>query len=444
MWNYINTYWIHFSRLKQTTGMMMIILGSPLIFFVRDTLRVAPNKPWFSAVVLALSLVMMVPSNLFQKMYKPNLPMTQLGWSFLAISLWFLTFYNSDLYMDSVREWGNYVFYLVFFILLLHVSNKVDNYVVPVVAVITFVGSLGLIYSILKNPNFVLGMRAAIFSGDGQEDVGNPHIFGRNGYAGVIASYLLFRYKGIHWKAFATLNMLLSFAVMVAAQTRGVFLAFGIAVVIHAFFHVRFSQIKQSIKASITPRNLVILGVVIFGIFWALTRNERIREIYFAYSGSITTQIERVWITFFEKGSQTSASYDTSAANRLSSVGLFVTFFNDYPLELMVGKGYRWFYLDVPILEVFIDCGIIAFIIYTALQLMFVWYSVQAIRQQNSLLSTFLGYMYWPFFVAMLTTGRPFDTIMWFPFLLMMRFMGLPALRSKSSDQPSEAQIATS
>jgi hypothetical protein len=87
--------------------------------------------------------------------------------------------------------------------MLVSVSNEVKDYFLPVTVALTFLGSICLIYSMATNPLFVLGQRATVVFGDGTSaSNGNPHVYARNAFAGIFASYFMFQTRNSLWKLF--------------------------------------------------------------------------------------------------------------------------------------------------------------------------------------------------------------------------------------------------
>jgi hypothetical protein len=151
---------------REALGICIVVFGSPTIFFLRDTLKLAPGKSWFSAGFLILGMAMMIGPTFLRKMYRPNETLFKIGISFLLLSLFYYFFYNpfaSSRYYDPVKEFSYLTIIFIFLFLLTNISNEIKDTLVSTIAVVTFVGSVALILSLFLNPNYVLGQRATVY-----------------------------------------------------------------------------------------------------------------------------------------------------------------------------------------------------------------------------------------------------------------------------------------
>jgi hypothetical protein len=422
------------SRIKQSFGIFYFLFGLPITFFFRDFLKLAPNNPIFSAVVSALALAVIIPADFLRKLYKPSPTLTKFGIGFLIVSIWYYTFYTSA-FVDIKRETINYILVFAFFFLLLHVSNDIKDYAIPVVAIITFVASILLFFSIYKSKTYIIGMRFAIYAGD--DDAGNPHLIGRNGYFGLIASFLLFQSKKLYWKAFAMLNILVSMITILGSLSRATFLSAVVCGGLWALFHLRASTFKGIKKELTRPRSLlIIVGMIAYGIYY-INKNPAIGYLFINYYDGAIRFAEKAINTISGQQSKEIA-YDDSAGNRLQNIAAFVETFFYAPQRLILGEGYKSYYLDVPILEAWFNCGIFAFITFAGFIFLMLKEAIFAIKNTPNTFQTFLGYSYIVFFIGAFTGGRPYDTSFWFMFILYMRFMGIIPISSPSTEVESK------
>jgi nicotinamide riboside transporter PnuC len=132
--------------------------------------------------------------------------------------------------------------------MLVSVLNEVKDYFLPVTVALTFLGSICLIYSMATNPLFVLGQRATVVFGDGTSANGNPHVYARNAFAGIFASYFMFQTRNSLWKLFCIANFLHFTGYLVMAQVRTILLAFFMAVALYVYYNSSPSSIKNAIK----------------------------------------------------------------------------------------------------------------------------------------------------------------------------------------------------
>jgi hypothetical protein len=118
-------------------------------------------------------------------------------------------------------------------------------------------------------------------------------------------------------------------------------------------------------------------------------------------------------------------SIDYSAMGRVNSFAEFKKVFFETPWQLILGKGYRFLYMDIPLLETWIDCGIVAFISFSLMNFVIFIEALKAIKEGKNPLTTFLGYFYMCYFVGLFTGGEPYGTPYWFIFCVMIRFLGI-------------------
>ena len=116
-----------------------------------------------------------------------------------------------------------------------------------------------------------------------------------------------------------------------------------------------------------------------------------------------------------------SVSQDSSAMSRVFTLEYLIKLINQKPELLLFGGGYRFLYLDIPILEVLINFGILNFSIYLIFTIYLYKFAVRAIFSGN-IFQIFLGYMSLQLFIASFTSGRPMDFPFWISFLIFIRF----------------------
>lgn len=413
-----------FQYKRMSLGIAIFLIGHPVIFFFRDQLGLARGQTWFTATCLVAGLLMMIPGTFLRKFYRPNMEATipLMGWIGLCIFyLFFVNTYLSDPNFSLFREIVNYAMTLGFFFLLISIPNDVKDHFVPIWAIFTFFGNIFLFYSLLTSGTYTIGSRAAIsFSAEG--DAGNPHVFARNGFAGIFASFLLFRSKGILVKLFAYFNLLLSIVTILLTQARATLLAFLITVLIYAFFHLRASNIKKGLRALGQPINLFVFLCLIGGTLGFLASRPQYVDFVTLYFESFSDKFINVLLT--ATGFNDDKTTDYSAAGRLFNLSYVINLLNGRPEAFIAGSGYRQMYIDIPIVEAFFDCGLLGGYFFGRTVWELLKSSLQAIRDHQNSLTTFLGYLFIPTFVAAFTGGQPFDTSFLFPFVLMARFLG--------------------
>lgn len=408
----------------------MVFMGSPLIFFFKEIAGFG-GASTFTIGSLVLGMILMIsPDDIFKKFYKPNLPLFRLASVFIAVALINFFFanpfygYAANRYV-FIRDLGNYMFIFTFFFLLLGVSNDIKDYVLPIVVFLTFLGSVCLIYSMATNPYFVIGQRASVVFGDGSTTAsGNPHVYARNAFGGVFASYLMLRNKNLLWKMFSLANMVLSIIVLVLTQARSILLAFFFTVAIFCYYNVSRETVKKVFVGIFKPQTIFLIVLLFAGFSYFISTQANLVSIITMYYDAVTITFTRAILTATGMAEDTK-NIDYSAMGRVNSFATFKKIFFETPWQLILGKGYRFLYMDIPLLETWIDCGIVAFISFSLMNLVIFKEALRAIKEGTNPLTTFLGYFYMCYFVGLFTGGEPYGTPYWFIFCVMIRFLGI-------------------
>ncbi len=428
----MNKYF-NFKYSRQFLGIFIVFMGSPLIFFFKEVSGFGGGSA-FTIATLMLGLVLMVsPNELFRKFYKPFLPSYRLAVvymfviliNFLFINPYYGYAANSSIFL---RDLVNYISIFTFFILLLGVSNEIKDYFLPIVVFLTFLGSVCLIYSMATNANFIIGQRASVVFGDGTTTAsGNPHVYARNAFAGVFSSYIMLKNKNTLWKLFSLGNMILSIIVLVLTQARSILLAFFFTMAIFLYYNISAKSVKSAFKNIFRPQNLFLIALFFCGLVFFISTQDKLVSIINLYYDAFTITFSKAILTAV--GMQDAKTIDYSALGRVNTFGAFKKVLFETPWELIMGKGYRFLYMDIPILETWIDCGIVAFWSFAIMNWVIFKEALRAIKDGTNPLTTFLGYFYMCYFVTLFTGGEPYGIAYWFVFCVMIRFLGVKYLQ---------------
>jgi hypothetical protein len=82
-------------------------------------------------------------------------------------------------------------------------------------------------------------------------------------------------------------------------------------------------------------------------------------------------------------------------------------------------------YLDVPILESWVNHGIFGFVFFASFNFFLFIYAIREVKRYTNPLTTFLAYFFLSMMVLLVTGGRPYDIAFWFPYSVMIRFLGI-------------------
>lgn len=413
----------NFTNLRYSLGIAMMFNGFPLIFFFRDTLGIGPASSVFTAIFFTLALLLMMPGHLFKRLYKPNTILLNLGLGFLLLTFYYFLFINSV--GKSVADIGNYVFVFGFMILLLHVPNDVKDTLVAVLFILSFFANITLVYSLITDPNWTPGMRAAVsFANDGAQPGGNPHITARNGVICVLtATIMLARTPGIFTKLFLFFSILFSLAVVVLSLAKSSYLGLGLMIGAYMLFQFKVSNIFSAVGNAFKFRNMLIIILIIIGINYFLNRYGDILNLLLGYWDVFESRIMDVIFTSTGVKLSDTADVDYSAMGRVSGFGEFMeTLFS---WDIFLGRGYKSDYLDVPILESWVNHGFFGFVFFAGFNFFLLIYAIREVKRNTNQLTTFLAYFFLSLMVLLITGGRPYDIAFWFPYAVMIRFLGI-------------------
>jgi len=419
--------------MRIVVGICIVLDGYPLIFFFRDTLKLAPGSTAFTAAGFAGGLILMVPFTLLRRLYRPNFPMLWMGLTFIGLSILYMFFYPSPEPQDHTREMINYAFILIFMFLLINIPSDIIPVVIPVVVLFTLVSNLGLIYSLITNPTWAIGQRATIVLSNSDDGSGNPHVFARNAFMGIIACvmWLVRPQTSILFRLLALFSGVLSVVILVLTQTRSSILALFIVVVLFFYFNVRPAQIRSTVRSLFTPIPILVVCLGILGVILFFRRYADIYGILYGYvMGFMERNLENVYafLGIRAEGVQYKAALDDSVANRAVNFGFLTKILVSEAYMLIPGYGYKFSYLDVPLLEALTSQGILGLALFGGINFMALRYSLLAMRQNSNQLNIFLAYFYVIVLVQLFTNGRPYENTFWFPLALMIRFMGVDHL----------------
>ncbi|GAB2773535.1 hypothetical protein GCM10027275_15650 [Rhabdobacter roseus] len=422
----------------------MMFNGFPLVFFIRDTLHIGPATNVFTAFFFALALLLMFPTHLFIRLYKPNFTLLKYAMGFLVIAFYHFIFMNYSEF-DWFIELGNFLFTIAFIFLLIHVPNDVKEVLMVIIFLAALFSNLTLVYSLLTDPSWRIGMRAAVtFENAGAQEGGNPHIAARNGVICLLAALtLISQYKGALIRLFLFFSIIFSLAVVVLAQAKSSLLALGIMAAFYMTFQANFSQMLRSAKSLFSVRNAVIFLICWFLFGLLLSRYGDLVGVLYGYWGNFQDKIMDIIFTAFGLQISGTANIDASAMGRVSSLSFFQNALEGAPHVLLIGLGYKAAFLDVPLVESIVNHGIFGFIFFAGFNYYLLVYSIKELRKNSNPLSLFLAYFFIYFIIMLISNGRPYDVSFWFPYALMIRFLGIKYLDSPQYKENKNSALTT-
>ncbi|MRS65383.1 hypothetical protein GJJ30_29095 [Larkinella terrae] len=418
--------------MRYVVGILMVIDGYPLVFFFKETLRLAPGSTAFTAAFMALGFILMIPFHFLHKLYRINTTLLKMALLFFAVILFYMAFYRDQWFRDGTMDAVYYVYVLLFLIFLINIPNDIIEVFIPITIAFTVVSNIALVYALLTDPTWSIGQRAAIQFGEGEYRTGNPHVFSRNALMSVIACGIwAFRPQTTFVPRILSLfASVFGMGILVLTQTRSSIVALILIIGLFFMFNIRPRQIKDAIRGLFRPASLALMLVVFMGISFFMRKNGDLIAILYGYAVAfIERNMENVYALLGMKvQNQFTASFDASAGNRATSFQYLRNIFEGHLHVVLIGQGYKSAYLDVPLMEALINHGIAGFVTFTAFCFSALFYSIKTIRDNPDSLSTFLAYFYIMLFVQLFTNGRPYEISFWHPFCLMIRFVGISHL----------------
>jgi hypothetical protein len=401
-------------------GVNMMWNPYPVVSIFRDAIGLGGGTA-FTAGYMLLGFFLMMPINIFQRMYSPNKPLAMVGFSLMALMLVYMQYYQGlhfNYYVERYTEWSYFAYCIMFFVAILYFPNEHTDKIILVTIPYTMFGNLGLIYAIATDPNWTVGVRAAIKFKSGTPS--NPHNFAYSAIYGLLASCIF---------PMLTRNNLIKIGCYLSAIVNVVILLLCLSassmlsVVMMAciFAVLNWSKIMEFIKKPIVFR---VLAVFFMGLVYFFSRNQRLW-------GQVTFLVESFSGRFLNlflaaTGTIKSGQMDMSSRGRVESFGLAVKIFQENSLfRSLVGNGYKAEYFDIPVVESFTDFGITGFALHVLfLLLLFLTCFMQMLRPANGF-SLFLAYGVCLIMVTSFTSGRPTSLFFWLSYAVYMRFIGV-------------------
>jgi hypothetical protein len=303
--------------------------------------------------------------------------------------------------------------------------------------VVTLINNIALIYSISTNPNYVLGARATVQynKGTGEDFSGNPIVFGRNAVAGLLISFLIIQKKALYFignksamlNLISHINLLISFVVLILTQTRGNFISVGLCVVFYLIFG-NYNFIKGFRSRKIT----MLYYIVLIGILQYFNKAFKILETFNRYSDQAYEFLLRALNTGLGINSA-GTTQDASALNRVQNINFIKKIIARDWFDFVFGKGYKFWYVDIPALEAFVNFGVLGVLLFCFFNLFILYYIILGIKT-NNLFQNFISLFYINLFVSVFTGGRPLDFSYWVFYIILIRFLLILPQKRVSSE----------
>ena len=418
------------AMIRMCVGIFIIIDGYPLIFFLKETLRLAPGNTNFTAVFLLMGMALMVPSTALRKLYAPNMPVFNALMAFVVMCIVYAFLFNEVAVGERTRDLIYYFYVFLFIFLLINVPNEITEQIVVVGVIFTFVSNIALVYALITDPDWTIGQRAAIQFGEPGEKMGNPHVFARNAQIGLLCCLMWGNRlkQSFFIKILGLLLAMFNIVILMLTFSKSAILSSVLTAVVYMVANLRHTTPQKLLKTLTSPLSLIVLSMPFLAFFALIVVKPEIWDIITIYGEMIFGRFSENILALLgaenEKGEL--AELDGSSVNRAMS-WTFVTYavVGD-PLGLIMGYGYKYFFMDIPVLEALINQGIFGFLLYA-----FIFYKLGqaalkvAYNGGHNEVETLTAYLFIFFLVSYFTGGRPYETTTLHPLCLFSRFLGI-------------------
>lgn len=430
---YIDLFLNKILKYRQSLGLSFFFFGAPIIYFFRDGLKLAPDSTAFTAVFTIGSLLLAFPFTI-KKVYQTNTLGYSLCIAYSILAIFYLAVYapNRGWFTNTTVE-GVYqalILLSMFIFAGTSINSLKDNFLLFTL-IICLIGGLSLLYYIFRNPLYVIGMRASISFGgdDAVSSMGNPHIYAKSAYAGLVAGVILLKdEKRLLWRLFIMGSILLLLLVVALCQAMAIILVTGLFFFLYYITSINAQNIYKVLKWIFGWQGLVLFLMFCGGIYY-LWEHTRFDEYFENVSGIITDRIERIVTSLTDTKTATSVRLagDDSASTRVTNItNLFKSIDeridNGEWMTVIFGNGYHHKYIDSPIFQTLNDLGILGFIVFTMVHIVLLIWVAKEIRNPTCNFTLFTAFVFLVTVVQNFTMGMPYDYQRWTAIIFVARF----------------------
>ena len=420
-------------KYRQSIGLSFFFFGAPVVYFLRDGLKLAPNSSAFTAAFTILSLFVAFPLNI-KKVYQTNTLGYLLCISYSILAITYLAIYapNRGWFTNTPVEAVYQTLILVSMFIFAGTSiNSLKDDFLFFTLVFCVIGGLSLLYYLARNPMYVIGMRAAIsFDGDdAMSSMGNPHIYAKSAFAGIVAGMLMLKTETrFLWRIGIMGSVFLLTIVVALCQAMAVVLITGIFFFLYFLASINATSIYKTLKWVFGWQGLLLFFGICYGIYyiWEYTRLD---EYIINVSDLIYDRIERIVTTLLEPETSKSVKLagDDSASTRVENItAMFKTFNGNIEdgnwINVIFGNGYHHKYVDSPVFQTLNDLGIIGFTIFVTLHIVLMVWVVKEIFRPTCNFTQFIAFVFLVTLVQNITFGMPYDYQRWTAMIFVARF----------------------
>ncbi len=423
---------------RDAIAVSMVFCSGPLNYAIRDGIGVAPNSSIFSLLFMFGGIFLFMPFRDLNKLYRNDTPLTFLALVYLFMTIAYMFIYTAEYYLPmAIKIYDAVVIFIVLYFLF-YLSTVPESALrfnfLRYSILIGFLGCTFLLVYAAMNPNFVVGQRLAIsFQGESEMDsMGNPHIYGRGAFFGIISSLIYIKYETKKLYLWLTYFALVIFiAVLILSQAMSSILSGFGAIALFLWHNNTVYTVARGIRKLFTKWYVWVIAILIFakGIDF-INKNQAIIELGY---GVIERRLEKLANTLLPTDNSDDlfgeeVVTDQSAEGRVETLGivkeaLIENFENGYYHKMFFGHGYYALYVDVPMVEVYHSYGLFGLLLFLIFFISMIKYCWMEMRRPTSIISQFVAYGFVYFFIFTFTNGLIIDYNRWTFFIMVCRFM---------------------
>lgn len=434
MFIYLDWLFNKFNKYRQSLGLSFFFGGLPLVYFLRDGLKLAQGSTAFTAAIAILSLLIAFPLNP-KKLYQANTIGYLMCILYGIMALSYLAAYtpNRGWFTNTPIEIANQLVFLTAMFIFAGISiNSLKSTFLYFTLVFCTLGGISLLYYIARNPAYMFGMRAAISFGDegGMSSMGNPHIYAKSAYIGIVAGVILLRNEArILWRTAIIGSVFTLIIVVGLCQAMAMILVMGIFFFLYFITNIKANNIYKGLKWLMGWRGFIIFLVMVY-IGFSLWNNAHYKGYFLVAVDIIGDRLGKIITSFFtdsDSVAKVKAAVDDSASTRVVNITKVFTNLsknveNGNWFLIFFGHGYQEYYVDSPFIEMFHDLGVIGFSIFATLHLIILKWIWKEIFNPTCDFTLMIAYVFLATFIQNFTFGMPYDYGRWCAMAFVARF----------------------
>ena len=175
-----------------------------------------------------------------------------------------------------------------------------------------------------------------------------------------------------------------------------------------------FYYLRRLGYLALTPRKVICFILVFLAIMVYVISNSELSEAVATISENTFEGISSL-VTGDHTGHSLTNSTDVRIENRDAAFGMIAHF---DVLEYMIGRGFMTFWFDMPLVQSYLDMGVIGLVLFAFYTVYLPLYSVFSKNRKNRIV-LLCGMCAFPGAVCCLTNGHPYFQSLWMPVSLL-------------------------